>query len=81
MSPGPDYVWMPGYWTVGVGGGWVWVGGHYVLRRSVSEEQLRAARGMLEQSRTSLTGRALKDVDKAIDQVNEALREYRVNNP
>jgi len=47
----------------------------------VSEEQLRAARGMIEQSRTSLTGRALKDVDKAIDQVNEALREYRVNNP
>jgi hypothetical protein len=32
VAPGPDYFWMPGYWSVGVGGGWVWVGGHYVVR-------------------------------------------------
>ena len=29
--PGPDYVWMPGYWAISGGGGWVWVGGHYAL--------------------------------------------------
>lgn len=29
VAPGPDYVWMPGYWSIGVGGGWVWVGGRY----------------------------------------------------
>ena len=32
VAPGPDYAWMPGYWSVGVGGGWVWIGGHYVTR-------------------------------------------------
>jgi hypothetical protein len=73
-SPGPDYVWMPSYWTIGAGGGWAWVGGHYVLRQGVSEEQLRAARGMLEQSRAGLTGKALKNIDKAIDQINDALQ-------
>jgi len=31
VAPGPEYVWMPGYWSWG-GGGWVWVGGHHVLR-------------------------------------------------
>ena len=29
--PGPEYVWMPGYWSIGVGGGWVWIGGRYGL--------------------------------------------------
>src|SRR5208283_4429256 len=29
--PGPDYVWLPGYWSIGVGGAWVWIGGHYAL--------------------------------------------------
>jgi len=77
QSPGPDYAWMPSYWTVGVGGSWVWVGGHYVIRRGVSEEQLRAARGMLEQARVGLTDGALKNADKAIDRLNEALRDYR----
>ncbi len=72
-SPGPDYVWMPSYWTMGLNGSWVWVGGHYVLRQGASEEQLRAARGMLEQSRAGLTGKALKNVDKAIEQINNAL--------
>src|SRR5689334_11713104 len=32
VAPGPDYAWAPGYWSVGVGGGWVWIGGHYVVR-------------------------------------------------
>lgn len=32
VAPGPEYVWMPGFWSVGVGGGWVWVGGHYGIR-------------------------------------------------
>ena len=73
-SPGPDYLWMPSYWTMGLNGGWVWVGGHYVLRHGASEEQLRAARGMLEQARAGLTGKPLKSIDKAIDQVNEALQ-------
>src|SRR5262249_13702661 len=72
-SPGPDYVWMPSYWTMGLNGTWVWVGGHYVLRQGASEEQLRAARGMLEQSRPGLNGKALKNVDKAIEQINSAL--------
>jgi hypothetical protein len=73
-SPGPDYVWMPSYWTMGLNGSWVWVGGHYVLRQGAAEEQLRAARGMLEQSRAGLTGKPLKNVDKALDQINSALQ-------
>ena|SRR5690349_16115341 len=32
VAPGPEYVWAPGYWSVGVGGGWVWIGGRYVIR-------------------------------------------------
>jgi hypothetical protein len=32
MAPGPEYVWMPGFWSIGVGGGWVWVRGHYGIR-------------------------------------------------
>ena len=31
VAPGPDYVWLPGYWSIGVGGSWVWIGGHYGL--------------------------------------------------
>ena len=31
VTPGPEYVWMPGYWSIGVGGGWVWMGGRYGL--------------------------------------------------
>ena len=31
VAPGPEYVWMPGYWSVGVGGGWVWIGGRYAI--------------------------------------------------
>jgi hypothetical protein len=73
-SPGPDYVWMPSYWTVGLGGGWVNVGGRYVLRQGVSEEQLRAARGMLEQARIGLAGKPLKNANRAIDEINEALQ-------
>jgi hypothetical protein len=30
VSPGPYYAWAPGYW--GWNGGWVWVGGQYVVR-------------------------------------------------
>ena len=30
VPPGPDYVWMPGYWSWN--GAWVWVGGNYVVR-------------------------------------------------
>ena|ERR1700690_1560077 len=29
VAPDPTYVWVPGYWSIGVGGGWVWIGGHY----------------------------------------------------
>jgi hypothetical protein len=65
---------MPSYWAMGIGGNWVWVGGHYVLRQGASEEQLRAARGMLEQSRGGLSGKALKNTDKAIEQINDALQ-------
>jgi hypothetical protein len=32
VSPGPVYAWVPGYWSIGVGGGWIWVGGHYAFR-------------------------------------------------
>jgi hypothetical protein len=59
---------------MGIGGNWNWVGGHYVLRQGASEEQLRAARGMLEQSRVGLSGKALKNTDKAIEEINDALQ-------
>ena len=32
VAPGPAYVWLPGYWSIGVGGGWMWMGGHYAVR-------------------------------------------------
>lgn len=73
-SPGPDYVWMPSYWTIGVGGGWIWVGGHYVLRGGVAEEQLRAARGMLEQARMELGGSKAKSINRALEEINEVLQ-------
>ena len=72
-SPGPEYVWMPSYWTTSVRGDWVWIGGHYVARQGLSDEQLRAARGMLEQAKTSLKGKSLKRVNEAIDEINDAL--------
>ena len=73
-SPGPEYVWMPSYWTTSVRGDWVWIGGHYVARQGVADEQLRAARGMLEQARGNLDGKPLKKVNNAIDQINDALQ-------
>ena len=30
VAPGPAYVWAPGYWSWN--GGWIWVGGRYVMR-------------------------------------------------
>ena len=43
-------------------------------RQGVSDEQLRIARGMLEQARPTLSGKVLKHVDKAINQINIALK-------
>jgi hypothetical protein len=30
VAPGPEYVWRPGYWNWN--GGWVWIGGGWVIR-------------------------------------------------
>ena len=30
VAPGPDYVWVPGYWDW-AGGQWVWVDGKWIL--------------------------------------------------
>jgi hypothetical protein len=30
VAPGPDYYWVPGYWSWS--GGWVWVGGRWAVR-------------------------------------------------
>jgi hypothetical protein len=73
-SPGPNYVWMPSYWTTGPSGGWETVRGHYVTRSAMSDEQLRAARGMLEQARIGASEKQRKRVDDAIDQINTALK-------
>ena len=43
-------------------------------RQGVSDEQLRLARGLLEQARAGLRGRALRHTDRAINQLNIALR-------
>ena len=43
-------------------------------KQGVSDEQLRIARGMLEQARAELGGKALKHVDRAIKQINIALK-------
>jgi len=31
VAPGPDYIWIGGYWGF-VGGRWVWTGGHWGRR-------------------------------------------------
>jgi hypothetical protein len=43
-------------------------------RQGVSDEQLRAARSLLGQARAELNGRPLKRVDKAIRQIDIALK-------
>ena len=43
-------------------------------KQGASDEQLRIARGMLEQARADLRGKALKHVDGAIKQINIALK-------
>jgi len=43
-------------------------------RQGVSDEQLRAARSLLGQARAELNGRPLKRVDKAIGQIDIALK-------
>jgi len=43
-------------------------------KQRVSDEQLRIARGMLEQTRPELRGKPLKHVDRAIKQINIALK-------
>jgi len=42
--------------------------------QGVSDEQLRIARGMLEQARGQLKGTSLKHVNKAIQEINVALK-------
>ena len=43
-------------------------------KQGVSDEQLRAARTLLEQARPQLSGKALKHIDKAVAQLNTALK-------
>ena len=43
-------------------------------KQGVSDEQLRIARGLLEQARAGLSGKALKHINKAISQINVALK-------
>ena len=43
-------------------------------KQGISDEQLRAAQGLLEQARGGLGGKALGHVNKAINQINIALR-------
>ncbi len=43
-------------------------------KQGVSDEQLRAARKMLEDSRAELHGRPLKHVNRAIEQISVALK-------
>src|SRR5271169_2901456 len=42
-------------------------------KQGVSDEQLRIARGLLEQARAGLVGKPLKHINKAINQINVAL--------
>lgn len=43
-------------------------------KQGVSDEQLRAAKGSLEQARAGLKGKPLKHVNAAIHQINVALK-------
>ena len=43
-------------------------------KQGVSDEQLRIARGLLEEARGELHGKPLSHVDKAIHQINVALK-------
>jgi hypothetical protein len=43
-------------------------------KQGVSDEQLRTARNLLEQARTGLKAKPLKHVDRAINQINIALK-------
>ena len=43
-------------------------------RQGVSDEQLRAARGLLEEARVNLKGKTLAHVNKAIHQIDIALK-------
>lgn len=43
-------------------------------KQAVSDEQLRIARGMLQQASAGLTGKPLKHVERAINQINIALK-------
>lgn len=42
--------------------------------QGVSDAQLRTARGLLEQARVGLTGKPLRHVNRAINQINTALK-------
>jgi hypothetical protein len=42
-------------------------------KQGVSDTQLSTAQGLLEQARSGLTGRPLKQVNKAIEQISTAL--------
>jgi hypothetical protein len=44
------------------------------ITQGLSDEQLRTARGMLEQARAGLAGKPLRHVNRAINQINIALR-------
>jgi len=44
------------------------------ILRDWSDEQLGIARGLLEQARPKMNGKALRHVDKAISQINIALK-------
>jgi hypothetical protein len=43
-------------------------------KQVVSDEQLRIARGLLQQASAGLTGKPLKHVERAINQINVALK-------
>jgi hypothetical protein len=43
-------------------------------KQGVSDEQLRTARGLLKEARAGLSGKPLKHLDKAINQISTALK-------
>jgi hypothetical protein len=49
-------------------------GGKGHEKQAVSDEQLRAAQGLLEQARSGLSGKPLKHVNKALEQLSIALK-------